>query len=232
MEHLKEILTRYGITASDIRNLETFASRDGFVLLDEDEFREMQEYFSEFPVYQFLVPFMTDDTAAYWCVYADGPLKNMVCYVSHEELDLAPRFRSLSSFIDAIRNQPQRHGMAELEDRFFDFPSRQESPTSWQDQEIIGALYNALAAATDDDQQRTQTAFAIMALTSPSNIETIIYPFLADEDMYVQERAIALLGFHAYKPAVAKLRALVTQAHPNGQTAAKVALKKIAASGQ
>ena len=232
MEHLNQILTRYCITASAIESLEVFASRDGFIVLDEDEFKEAQEYFSEFLVYQFLVAFMTDDTSAYWCVYVDGPLKNMVCYVSHEELDLAPRFRSLSSFINTINNQPQCYGMQDLEDRFFDFPSRQESANYLQDKEIIGALYNALAAAADDDQLRTQTAFAIMALTSPTDIETIIYPFLADEDMYVQERAIALLGFHAYKPAVTKLTALVNQAHPNGQTAAKVALKKITASGQ
>jgi HEAT repeat protein len=70
-----------------------------------------------------------------------------------------------------------------------------------------------------------------MALTSPTDIETRIYPFLDDEDMYVQERAIELLGFHQYQPAVAKLTDLATNAKPNGRTAAKIALKKISASG-
>lgn len=49
--------------------------------------------------------------------------------------------------------------------------------------------------------------------------------------MYVQERAIALVGFHKYRPAVAKLPALATQAQPNGQQAMKIALQKITVAG-
>ena len=231
MSYLRELLTKHGIADSGIDKLEAFESRDGFIILDVIEFQEMQEYFAHFPVYQFLVPFMTDDNSNYWCLYIDGPLKNMICYLSHEELDLAPRFRSLSFFIDALNNHPGSYDMHDFEG-FFDCPSRAVSPSHLPDQEIIGALYNDLAVEADDDQQRTQTAFAIMALASPNAIETIIYPFLEDEDMYVQERAIALIGFHAYKPAVAKLTALATQAQHNGQLAAKIALRKIAASGQ
>lgn len=231
MDHLKEVLIKHGITSSDIAKLEAFESRPGFSELADEEFAEMQAYLGSFPVYQFLVPFLTDDNSNYYCLYVDGPLKGMVCYVDHEELDLAPRFRSLSSFINTLNNHPGSYGLEDFEDRAFDFPSREVSPNYLQDQKIIGALYHALAAAADDDQQRTQTAFALMALASPTDIETIIYPFLDDEDMYVQERAIALVGFHAYQPAVAKLTALATQAQHNGQLAAKIALQKIAAAG-
>jgi len=230
MVYLKEVLTRHGIASADIAKLEAFESRDGFIVLDDDEVEEMQEYLASFPVYEFLVPFMTDNNSNYCCLYLDGPLKNMICYLSHEEPDLAPRFRSLSSFVDTITNHAHCYGMADFEDRAFDFPSRQVSPTYLQDRESIGELYKALAAGADDDQRRTQTAFAIMALASPTDIETIIYPFLDDADMYVQERAIALLGFHTYKPAVAKLTALATNAQHNGQLAAKIALQKIAAA--
>jgi hypothetical protein len=232
MVHLKEALIKYGIASSDIDKLQAFASRDGFIVLDDDEFEDMQEYLGSFPVYQFLVPFMTDNNSNYYCLYVAGPLKNMVCCLSHEELDLAPRFRSLSSFIDTIDNHPHCHGMEDFEDCVFDFPSRQVSSNYLQEKEIIGDLHSELAAGTggDDDQRRTQTAFAIMALASPADIETIIYPFLDDEDMYVQERAIALLGFHAYKPAVARLTALATNAQHNGQLAAKIALQRIASA--
>lgn len=230
MNHLKEVLVKHGIASSAIAKLEAFESRPGFSGLADEEFKEMQAYLGSFPVYQFLVPFLTDDNSNYYCLYVDGPLKGMVCYLNHEELDLAPRFRSLSSFIDILNNHPGSNGLEDFEDRVFDFPSREVSPNYSQDQEIIGALYHALAVAADDDQQRTQTAFALMALASPTDIETIIYPFLADEDMYVQERAIALVGLHAYQPAVAKLTALATQAQHNGQLAAKIALQKIAAA--
>ncbi|MBO2011606.1 hypothetical protein [Hymenobacter negativus] len=230
MEHLKAVLTRHNITSSAIDKLEAFAPRDGFVVLAEEEFEELREYLGSFPVYRCLVPFMTDDNSNYWCLYVDGPLKNMVCYLSHEELDLAPRFRSLSSFLDTLHQHPHSNGIEDFEDHFFDFPSRQISPKYLLDREIIGALSTAFTAETDEDQLRTQTAFAIMALTSPTDIETLLYPFLDDEDPYVQERAIELLGFHRYQPAAAKLTALTVSAKPNGRTAAKVALKKITAS--
>jgi hypothetical protein len=232
MSHLKEVLTTGGIASADIDKLEAFESRDGFMVLDKDECEDMREYLRSYPVYQFLVPYTTDGNSNYWCLYVNGPLKNMTCYLSHEEADLSPRFRSLSSFIDAINTHPGSCDMQDFGEDVFDFPSRQVSPSYSQDQEIIGALYHDLTVETDDDQRRAQTAFAIMALASPTDIETIIYPFLEDEDMYVQERAIALLGFHAYQPAVAQLTLLVANAQPTGRMAAKVALQKIAASGQ
>lgn len=229
MEHIKDVLTNYKIDNTTIDKLESFESRDGFVLLDEGDFEQMQDYLKKFPVYQFLVPILTDENSNYWCVYGDGLLKNMVCHLNHDELSLEPRFRNLSSLIDAINDHPDRHDFFDFEDTFFDFPSRQVSPNYLQDKEIIVGLLKIFNAETNDDQIRTETAFAIMALASPTDIETIIYPFLDDEDIYIQERAIKMLGFHKYKPAVDKLTEFSTNAKYNGQTAAKVALKKIVA---
>lgn len=227
MEYIKDVLTNYGIDNTAIAKLGSFESRDGFIMLSEEEFEEMQNYLNEFPVYQSLVPIMTDGNSNYWCLYVDGPLKNMLCHVSHDEPSLEPRFRNLSSLIDAIIAHPDSNDMNDFEDTFFDFPSRQVSQNQLQDKEIIGELYKIFDAETDDDQIRTQTAFSIMALTPPTDIEQIIYPFLDDEDMYVQERAIQMLGFHKYQQAVGRLTELSTNAQHNGQTAAKMALKKI-----
>jgi hypothetical protein len=230
MEHIKDVLINYGFDNATISKLESFESRDGFIVLNEEEFEEMQNYLNEFPVYQFLVPITTDGNSNYWCLYADGPLKNMLCHVGHDEPSLEPRFRNLSSLIDAINSHPDCSDINDFEDTIFDFPSRQVSKSQLQDKEIIGELYKIFEAETDDDQIRTQTAFSIMALTPSTDIEQTIYPFLDDEDMYVQERAIEMLGFHKYQQAVGRLSELATNARHNGQTAAKMALKKIAAS--
>jgi hypothetical protein len=230
MEHIKNVLIKYNFDTATIGKLESFESRDGFIVLNEEAFEEMQNYLNEFPVYQFLVPIMTDDNSNYWCLYVDGPLKNMLCHLGHEEPSLEPRFKNLSSLIDAINDHPDCSDMNDFEDTFFDFPSRQVSQGHLQDKKIIGELNEIFMAETDDDQIRTQAAFSIMALTPPTDIEQIIYPFLDDEDMYVQERAIQMLGFHKYQPAVGRLTELATNAEHNGQTAAKMALKKIAAS--
>ena len=156
----------------------------------------------------------------------------MICYVSHEEVDLAPRFRSLASFLAASNAQPTSDDPGDIAAALSDFPSHQVSPTYAQDQEIIRKLHTALAAETADDERRTQTAFALLAFTTPPDIETTLYPFLDDADMYVQERAIELLGFHRYQPALPKLTELATTAQHNGQLAAKIALQKITASQQ
>ena len=232
MEHLKQALAAHGIPGSAIAQLAAFESRDGLSGLDEVEFGQMQEYFGSFPVYQFLVPLLADGNSNYWCLYVGGPLKNMICYVSHEEVDLAPRFRSLASFLAALNAQAVSEDPGDIAAALFDFPSRQIPPTYAQDQEIIRKLHTVLAAETADDERRTQTAFALLALTAPPDIETTLYPFLDDEDMYVQERAIELLGFHHYQPALAKLTELATTAQHNGQLAAKIALQKITASQQ
>lgn len=232
MEQLKQALAAHGIPGSAIAQLAAFETRNGLSVLDEAEFKQMQEYFGSFPIYRFLVPLLADGNSNYWCLYVGGPLKNMICYVSHEEVDLAPRFRSLASFLAASNAQPASDDPGDIAAALFDFPSRQVSPTYAQDREIIRKLHTALAAETADDERRTQTAFALLVLTAPPDIETTLYPFLDDADMYVQERAIELLGFHHYQPALAKLTELVTTAQHNGQLAAKIALQKITASQQ
>lgn len=203
MEQLKQALAAHGIPSSGIAQLTAFEARNGLSVLDEAEFKQMQEYFDSFPVHQFLVPLLADGNSNYWCLYVGGPLKNMICYVSHEEVDLASRFRSLASFVAASNAQPTGDDPGDIAAALFDFPSRQIPPTYAQDREIIRKLHTALAAETADDEQRTQTAFALLALTAPPDTETTLYPFLDDAAMYVQERAIELLGFHHYQPALA-----------------------------
>lgn len=229
MHHIKVVLESYSVDDIDIDALKSFESRDGFVLLEVDEFKDMFDYFQAFPVYHALIPVMTDDNSNYWCVYVDGPLKNMVCYLSHDEPSLEPRFSSLSSLINAIENNADSYYMDDLDEAVFDYPSRRALRDELREKEIIEALFAIFNTENIDDEILMQTAFSIMALTPPEEIEQNIYPFLDNEDMYIQERAIEILGFHRYQPAIGRLTELVTHAQHNGQTAAKIALTRIGA---
>ena len=51
MKHIETVLTNYGIDSADIGKLECFESRDGFVVLNQNEFEEMQDYLKEFSMY-------------------------------------------------------------------------------------------------------------------------------------------------------------------------------------
>ena len=67
--------------------------------------------------------------------------------------------------------------------------------------------------------------FAWFNLIAKNEIAECLLPYLDDEDMYVQECAIELIGKHNYQAARDKLHELQTTALPNGQTAAQRVLK-------
>lgn len=223
---MTEQLKDFDISQSDIEKLEAFKPRDGFVVINDGELAEMLAYFSQFPVYKGLVPILTDENSNYCCVYVEGPLKGMVCNVSHDELNTEPKFRSLSRLLDAIDYNRDAYSFLDFEDAAYDFPSSKEKLEFPERAAIMEQLYAELKAETDESRTQ-QLAYSIMALTTVDEMETHIYPFIDNEDMYIQERAIQLLGFHKYKPAWQKLEALTTTAMPNGRTAAQLALNRM-----
>lgn len=209
-------------TIEGIDSLRIYTSRDGFYLIDNSEYHNMMSYFSQFEVYNNLAPFLTDNENNYWCVYTSGVLKNKVCYLSHEEIYLQPVFKNIVSLLDLLNNNPSFYDYHDIPVSKFDYPS---NTSNNEDKNIVKTLLNAFSSEVDETV-RQQLAFCIMNLTSLSDIETI-YPFLYDEDMYIQEFAIKLLGYWKYSPAQQILQELQTSALPNGQTAAKAALKNI-----
>ncbi|MBF7090995.1 hypothetical protein IUY40_05535 [Flavobacterium sp. ALJ2] len=221
-----EKFKEFNISEDEIEKLKNFRSRDGFAIIDGNEFNKMQNYFEQFVVYKNIVPILTDNSSNYWCLYVDGALKGMVCYLSHDELNLEPKFRNISNLIDVIDNNPDVFDFDGFGENVFEFPTTKKIVQFSERSEIIVQLLAELKIEKDEDCMQ-QLAFSIMALSSNNEIEATIYPFVDDEDMYVQERAIELLGFHKYKPARERLIELKTRAMPNGKYAAKLALAKI-----
>ncbi len=204
------------------QELNTFNSREGFYRLNEDELGSLLDYFSDFPVYTDLVPILTDGQSNYWCLYIDGVLKGKICYLSHDEVSLEPRFKSLSSFIKLINANPSYSDVSDIPLSSYDYPSREMDDI---DREVILQLKNIFDNESEEDN-RQQVAFSIMALTSLQDIENI-YAFLYDEDMYVQERAIFTLGYWKYQPARELLLELKQTALPNSHNAISIALRNM-----
>lgn len=221
-----EKLNGFDLKTSEIERLASFQSRDGFMLLEETEFDEMQKYFEQFPMYKNIIAFLTDGNSNYWCLYISGAMKGMICYLSHDEPSLEPKFKSVLNLLNVIEENPEAYDFYDLDRTLFDFPTIGNTSDFEQRNQIIEQLRAELLTEKDEDTKQ-QIAFSIIALTSTDEIEKNIYPFLDDTDMYVQERAIEMLGFHKYKPAKEKLMELKTSAMPNGRTAAANALKKI-----
>lgn len=221
-----EKLNKFNLRTSEIEKLKNFNSRDGFVLLDKKEFDEMENYFSQFSIYKNLVAILTDENSNYWCLNIKGPMKEMICYLSHDEPNLEPKFKNISSFINAINKNPNAYDFDDLEETLFDFPNS-KNPTEFNERKQIIEELKTNFKSESDEGVKQQIAFSIIAMSLTDEIEENIYPFLDDEDMYIQERAIQIIGFHKYKPAKEKLIELKTSAMTNGQTAIGIALKKM-----
>jgi len=224
MKYLIEILKTLGFDKSILEELGKYMPRDGFDFLKLDDYNNMVEYLSQYYVYQNIIPIMTNNNSDYICVYKEGILYGKVCYLNHEETSLEPKFKDIKTLIQAINTNPDCWELMDFPETVFDYPQKDET-FSEEDRRTISLLYDSFNTESDDDM-KIQKAFSIMSLTPPENLMDI-YSFLDSEDMYIQERAIKVFGFHRYKPVVDKLRDLQTTAQHNGKFAAKLALRRM-----
>jgi hypothetical protein len=223
MKYLIDILENKNFDRLSIDKLKNFISRDGFNIVLKKDFVEMGDVLREFPVYENIIPIMTDNNSNYIGLYIDGILKGKICYLSHEENSLEPKFKSIVNLINAIIANPKCWELDELPETAFDYPNVYHSDLD--NDKIIERLIDEYNSVFDNDI-RIERAFCIMALTPVDKLETI-YHFLDNDDMYIQERAIEIFGFHRCKFAREKIKELQNTAKHNGKTAAVIASKRI-----
>ncbi len=223
-----EYFSNYEIEKNDLKNLLSYKSRDGFELIEKDDFESMLEYFEQYEIYENLIPILTDNNSNYWCLYFKGKLKGTVCYLSHDEINLEPKFKNITKLINAINQNPDAYDFSELDSQVFDYPKRENEIDLNNREEIVNGLLTEFEQVSISKLElKQQLAFSIMALIKSEEIESYIYPFLDNEDMYIQERAINTIGFHKYEPARNKLIELTKKAMVNGKSAAGKALKEL-----
>ncbi|MCM3701384.1 HEAT repeat domain-containing protein [Paenibacillus macerans] len=194
-------------------------------MLSHDEIAELHQFMSDMDeIFQSMIPIWTDDNSNYVGIYFKGPLSYRVCYLNHEETDLSPAFRSAGSFIAALEQNPNH----DWDDLKKDYPQDQNNnnESSVADLQSIEQINHMLQTPALDDDVRSQYIYSVLALTPYNHLDTLL-KFLDDEDMYVQERACDILGYHKYLPAREKLRELLEHGMHNGRLAAKRALARL-----
>jgi hypothetical protein len=177
--------------------------------------------------------FWADDQSNYAALYVEGPLAGRVCLLNHEELDPAPVYRSVASFLTAVANAGKRGFFADGTDYptppSADYPAlgpadATEAEKS-DDQDAIRSLVPLSETAVEDDE-RILYAFSIMALT-PYESTADLLRFSEDEDFYIQERACDLLGLRRWESAIPTLEEVALHGVSNGKIAAIRALGRI-----
>lgn len=194
-------------------------------LMELDEIVELTDFMSKMEVYQDIIPLWTDDNSNYIGLYIQGACKYRISYINHEETDLSPGFRYISSFITKLELHPN----LDWDELKKDYPSGIEISSTEIDEDLrsIDKLNNLKSSnQLINDDIRCQYILSIMALTPKRYLDTLIQ-YLDDEDMYVQERACEIIGFHRYNLAREKLLEVSINGMHNGKLAAKRALERI-----
>lgn len=86
-------------------------------------------------------------------------------------------------------------------------------------------MKNLLKKPELTEKKRAQYLFSIITLTPYAQLHEIL-PLLDELDMWIQERAAEILGFHRYVPASEKLNWVKEHGQHNGKMAAELALKR------
>jgi hypothetical protein len=170
----------------------------------------------------------TDDNSNYAGVFIEGLLEGFVTVFDHDEPVVAPRFFSVSSFLEAL--------LAEDEEAL-DLPSlRCELPVvsdEGAERERLGALATELLARwrrapsseeePGDEDRRRGWGLAALSLLPMADTHLAV-ELLRDPDMWTPESAARLLGSRGYVAAIPELERLAVEGAPNGDSAAMQAL--------
>lgn len=115
-------LINNGIADAEIKSLKEFKPRDGFEFMDEKEFSEMLAFVrSQEDQMKEIIPFLTDNNSNFLCVFIEGSHKGEVCYLSHDEINLNPIFKSITQLIKAIDAYPEAWDILDIPAEAFDY---------------------------------------------------------------------------------------------------------------
>lgn len=197
---------------------------DEFVyrILPTDEIAEMLDVLRDLECHRRICPLLTDDQSNYIGLYIDGPLREKVCYLNHDETDLSPGFRDMERFIVKCLQKPNAEWW-ELE-RDYPVVSEQHDDNEL-DFQVIQEIDQLLLDEQLDENYRQQLIFAKLTIMPYSGSDEICR-YLTSDDMFIQEKAVALIRNRNYTPAAGLLFEVAKNGMPNGKLAAISALKK------
>ena len=223
MDHIQQLFEKWELPQEELQALISYEWRDNFQLIPLPVFDELIQYRDEFGLPDTVFPLIDCGGSNYIGIHTSGTLKNKICFIDHEEMDVTPVFRNVQQLLSAITAAPECYDYRDIPVASFDYPSLPGLAEPWltADRADVAALWQQYNIAAE----RTQLAFAILALTPYDDVAPLI-PWLNNKDMYIQERAIRIFGFHRYAPVKQQLEELTTKAQHNGRLAARIALQR------
>jgi len=167
--------------------------------------------------------FWTDDNSNYVGVFASGQLAGRVFKIDHEEISPEPCWRSIESFYDALLDG--RDAGLDWCDLATDYP-RHATDQAPADDALASRLF-ALHAEQPGSAAGQRAVHQALALSSAATHEAQVVSLLQSDDMWVQERAVQILGHWCRETAIPSIVEVVRSGQHNGRVAGIAALKRI-----
>ncbi|MCL2116544.1 MAG: hypothetical protein FWH29_10030 [Methanobrevibacter sp.] len=190
--------------------LEKFQEKEGIKLFkDKTDFILTEKWCEEYKLGFNLLPLFTNNESDFVGVYTTGILKGKVACVNHDNIDFAPRFRNLKSFMAKINNSSIVFDWRELGLDSFDYPNKRELSQREKEEEdkILTECWNLIGKRNFISSCNYELIVGtILNLTYPTDLEKVLC-FLDDENFFVQDKAIWIIGvFHQFLPAKEKVK--------------------------
>jgi len=167
--------------------------------------------------------FWTDDNSNYAGVFASGQLAGRIFRIDHEEVRPEPCWRSVESFYDALLDG--RDAGLDWWSLATDYP-RQATDRAPADDALASRLFE-LHREQPGSAAGQRAVFQALALSSPATHEAEVVSLLRSDDMWIQERAVQILGHWRCEAAVPNIVEVARHGQHNGRTAGIGALKRI-----
>jgi hypothetical protein len=177
--------------------------------------------------------FWTDDNSNYAGLYTSGKLKDKICFIDHDEIDLSPLFDSMYSFYESLLRIAEENSikiksesyedLTDWDEMKTDFPILDTSSENIKNFELAKYFIKKYASENDKYKKR-HFAFCAMNLLPMSETVRII-DFVNSDDMWIQERACELIGKKHYEKGIPILVEIAKNGMNNGKVASLSALR-------
>jgi hypothetical protein len=195
--------------------------------ISKKEYDSMANYLNE------LIPdvclLWKDGQSNYAGVYYKGDLRGKIMFLSHDEPNYSPLFRSITSFLASVKNGtisdlyvPQ-YGVC-------DYPAKTLSDAEREENYALAQKYlNSLQGV--DDELGIQIAMKAWYLMPVEHLDLLI-PLMKSGNMYIEQDIPCIFSFHNYKNAIPALQEVADKVSVHIKGSAKRALSEMAITGR
>lgn len=185
------------------------------------------------------VPFEDRELGVFWAdddgngagVFTAGPLRDRVFLLDHEEPRPEPRWINVESFYDALLDARDQELI--WWDMRTDYPRRPNRQYRVDDDDLASDFF-AIHERDPSSADGRNAAFRALAMSMPDVHDQQVLALLDSEDMWIQERAVNILGVWGnpddgwgLPEVIEPLVNMARSGSHNGRLAAMAALRRI-----